>query len=99
MMAAPSCLPDFIWLLSEAASRGWPVLVLGSGSNLLVHDEGVGALAVDERPALQRVEPAEGGWGVGAGVSLTALATQADQAGLAGLEFSPECRAASAASA
>ncbi len=63
MMAAPSCLPDFIWLLSEAASRGWPVFALGSGSNLLVHGEGADALVVDERPALQRVEPAEAGWG------------------------------------
>jgi UDP-N-acetylenolpyruvoylglucosamine reductase len=75
-------------LLAWARAAELPVAVVGSGSNLLIADEGVRGLVVklDRKLALiQREGPLR--IVCGGGARLPALATRAAQAGLAGIEF------------
>lgn len=74
-------------LLALAEAEGWPLLVLGSGSNLLAADGELDLLAVHTG----RLDGAErvGGRTVraGAGISLARLSAFAQREGLGGLEF------------
>ncbi len=70
-----------------AAESGLPLRVLGGGSNLLVADEGVRAVVLSLRRAGGRVDFDGEGVEAGAGVMLPALARQAAERGLGGLEF------------
>ena len=86
-LARPGTAEDCAALLELAREGGWPVLVLGSGSNLLVSDNGLDALVVHtggleglERTG-ERTVRAE------AGVPLARLAVFAQREGLAGLAF------------
>jgi UDP-N-acetylenolpyruvoylglucosamine reductase len=75
-------------LLSWARAATLPVAVVGSGSNLLIADEGVRGLVVklDRKLALiQREGPLR--IVCGGGARLPAVATRAAQAGLSGIEF------------
>ena len=74
-------------LLSLAEEEGWPVLVIGNGSNLLVSDNGLDALVV-YTGSLDGVSRT-GGRTVraGAGLSLARLASFARREELGGLEF------------
>ncbi len=85
----PAGIDDLQLLVREARLRGFPVLVLGRGSNLIVPDEGVEGLVVAlAHPAWQACERRPGGrvW-AGAGLRLKALCGFASGAGLAGFEF------------
>lgn len=75
-------------LLKLAEGEGWPFLVLGNGSNLLVADEGLDRLVI-HTGALSRLEAEAGGLTLTAesGVSLARLAEEALRRGLTGLEF------------
>lgn len=74
-------------LLSLAEEEGWPFLVAGNGSNLLVSDDGVDALVV-HTGCLDEVErTGERTIRAGAGLSLARLASLARREGLGGLEF------------
>ncbi|HWY17841.1 MAG TPA: UDP-N-acetylmuramate dehydrogenase [Solirubrobacteraceae bacterium] len=75
-------------LLAWARAADLPVAVVGSGSNLLIADEGVRGLVVklDRKLALiQREGPLR--IVCGGGARLPAVAARAAQAGLAGIEF------------
>jgi UDP-N-acetylenolpyruvoylglucosamine reductase len=75
-------------LLAWAQAAQAPVAVVGSGSNLLIADEGVPGLVLKLEGELARIEPA-GARGLlcGGGARLPAVAAHAARAGLAGIEF------------
>jgi UDP-N-acetylenolpyruvoylglucosamine reductase len=74
-------------LLAWAGSAGVAVAVVGSGSNLLIADEGVRGLVLKLDRELARIERAGERMVCGGGARLPALAAQAARAGLAGIEF------------
>jgi UDP-N-acetylenolpyruvoylglucosamine reductase len=75
-------------LLAWARAAGAAIEVVGSGSNLLIADAGVDALVVKLDRELALIERVgERGLECGGGARLPAVAAQAAQAGLAGIEF------------
>lgn len=75
-------------LLRWAKQAGIPVAVLGSGSNLLIADEGVEGLVMKldrDLAAIRREQPRR--LICGGGARLPAVAAQAARAGLSGIEF------------
>jgi len=75
-------------LLGWAAARAAAVHVIGSGSNLLVADEGVRGLVVKLERELARIDAdGERGLRCGGGARLPSVAARAAALGLAGLEF------------
>jgi UDP-N-acetylenolpyruvoylglucosamine reductase len=75
-------------LLAWAHTARTPVAVVGSGSNLLIADEGVPGLVLKLEGALARIERVgERGLVCGGGARLPAVAAYAARAGLAGIEF------------
>jgi UDP-N-acetylenolpyruvoylglucosamine reductase len=74
-------------LLEWAAASGHQVGVVGSGSNLLVADEGVRGLVLKLDEQLGRIEIAGTRIHCGGGARLPAVAARAAQVGLAGIEF------------
>ena len=74
-------------LLALAEEEGWPLLTLGSGSNLLAADEGLDMLAVHTAKLDGLERTGERTIRAGAGVSLARLSAFAQREGLAGLEF------------
>ncbi len=80
--------PQLLELLAWARATGTPVEVVGSGSNLLVADEGVRGLVLKLDRELARIErDGERGLRCGGGARLPAVAARAAQTGLAGIEF------------
>lgn len=78
---------DLLTVLKLAAERGWPLLLLGGGSKLLIGDGGLDAMVVDVRAALNFMTMDEDGIEVAAGVPIRAVARWASVQGLSGLEF------------
>ncbi len=74
-------------LLAWAGGRSLPVAVVGSGSNLLVADDGVRGLVLKLDRELARIEPRGQRIRCGGGARLPAVAARAAAAGLAGIEF------------
>jgi UDP-N-acetylmuramate dehydrogenase len=74
-------------MLSWAAANGIEVGVVGSGSNLLVADDGVSGLVLKLDKELSKIELDGTRIYCGAGARLPTLAARAAQAGLQGLEF------------
>jgi UDP-N-acetylenolpyruvoylglucosamine reductase len=75
-------------LLGWARAAQTPVAVVGSGSNLLIADEGVSGLVLKLEGELARIEQAgEQGLLCGGGARLPAVAAYAARAGLSGIEF------------
>jgi UDP-N-acetylenolpyruvoylglucosamine reductase len=74
-------------LLRWSAQRRVAVWVVGSGSNLLVADDGVRGLVLKLDRELARIDVQGTRIVCGAGARLPALATRAARAGLTGLEF------------
>lgn len=86
-MARPRSAEACAALLELAEEYGWPVLLLGNGSNLLAADAGLELLAV-HTGAMDAVErTGERTLRAGAGVSLARLASFALREALTGLEF------------
>jgi UDP-N-acetylenolpyruvoylglucosamine reductase len=79
--------PELLELLAWAAAAGAPVSVVGSGSNLLVADEGAAGLIVKLDRALAAIEVQGPRILAGAGARLPAVAAAAARAGLSGIEF------------
>ena len=83
--------PDDLARVAEVlAVTGWPVLVVGRGSNLLVSDSGFPGLAVALDPGADAygwVEVDGNTVRAGGAVALPALARQSVEAGLTGLEW------------
>ena len=74
-------------LLAWAGARGLEVSVVGSGSNLLVADDGVRGLVLKLDRELTRIEPRGAGLRCGGGARLPAVAARAAGLGLSGIEF------------
>ena len=86
--AAPEESGALVELLRWAEAEGLPVGVVGSGSNLLVSDDGFHGLAIKLDGALATIErEAEAGLLCGGGARLPAAATRAAGWGLSGIEF------------
>lgn len=86
--ARPQTVAELQSLLAWAADAALQVGVVGSGSNLLVADEGVRGLVLKLDGELTAIVP-DGGVGItcGGGARLPAVAAAAARAGLAGIEF------------
>ena len=78
---------DLLALLSWARERGVEVAIVGSGSNLLVADEGVRALAIKLDRALAAIDIDGRQLRCGGGARLPSVAARAASAGLSGIEF------------
>jgi UDP-N-acetylenolpyruvoylglucosamine reductase len=74
-------------LLAWAAGEGIAVGIVGSGSNLLVADEGVAGLVLKLDRELAKIECDGEAIECGGGARLPAVAAEAARAGLAGIEF------------
>jgi UDP-N-acetylenolpyruvoylglucosamine reductase len=74
-------------LLAWAAERGLVVNVVGSGSNLLVADDGVRGLVLKLDRELARIEPDGRQIRCGGGARLPAVSARAAALGLSGIEF------------
>jgi len=74
-------------LLAWAAAEGLEISVVGSGSNLLVADEGVTGLVVKLDGRLAGIEEDAEHLCCGGGARLPAIAARAAQLGLSGIEF------------
>ncbi len=79
---------DLAELVAWAADGGHEVNVVGSGSNLLIADEGVRGLVIKLDRELAAIEP-DGDTGLvcGGGARLPAVSAQAARLGLSGIEF------------
>ena len=78
---------ELVELLAWAAARGAPVSVVGSGSNLLVSDEGVRGLVLKLDRDLAAIAVEGSAIVCGGGARLPAVAARAARAGLSGVEF------------
>ncbi len=78
---------ELLELLAWARSANAPVAVVGSGSNLLIADEGVDGLVIKLSGELARIECSGERIVCGGGSRLPAVAARAAQAGLSGIEF------------
>jgi UDP-N-acetylenolpyruvoylglucosamine reductase len=85
--ARPGDEETLVELLAWASRGGLPVGVIGSGSNLLVADEGFRGLAIKLADMLAAVERDGERLRCGGGARLPAAAAKAAGWGLAGLEF------------
>jgi UDP-N-acetylenolpyruvoylglucosamine reductase len=74
-------------LLAWATAAAAPVSVVGSGSNLLIADEGVKGLVVKLDRALAKIDVEGQRIVCGGGARLPAVAARAARAGLSGIEF------------
>jgi UDP-N-acetylmuramate dehydrogenase len=74
-------------LVRLAASRGWPLRILGRGSNVVVGDAGVRGIVALNRSAGYDVNLAAGTISFDSGVPMAKASTIAAEAGLTGLEF------------
>lgn len=74
-------------LLAWASARGLAVAAVGSGSNLLIADEGVAGLVVKLDGELARIEVEGERMLCGGGARLPAVAARAAREGLTGIEF------------
>lgn len=83
----PAGRSEAVAVLVAARERGWPVTVLGGGSNVLVADKGVRGIVLNLTPGLSEVIVAGTEATAGAGITLFRLAKRLARAGLAGAEF------------
>ncbi|HEY7892499.1 MAG TPA: UDP-N-acetylmuramate dehydrogenase [Solirubrobacteraceae bacterium] len=74
-------------MLEWAATERQPVAVVGSGSNLLIADDGVRGLVLKLDRQLAQIELEDERMLCGGGARMPAIAAQAARAGLAGIEF------------
>ena len=86
-MVRPASAAACAALLDAAWTAGWPLLMLGNGSNLLAADEGLDALVVHPGRLDGLERTGERTVRAQAGVSLARLASFAQREGLEGLAF------------
>jgi len=85
--AEPASVEELVERLAWAAGEGFPVGVVGLGSNLLVADEGFPGLALKLGGELARAEAADGRLVAGGGAPLAVCLHRARAAELGGIEF------------
>jgi UDP-N-acetylmuramate dehydrogenase len=87
LFARPGTIEELERLMSWAGARELEVGVVGSGSNLLVADEGVRGLVLKLDKELSKIELDGTRILCGGGARLPAVSARAAQAGLTGIEF------------
>ena len=95
VMVFPKDENDLIDIIRFAANKGFPLFVLGAGTNLLVRDNGIRGVVVNLSDGFKEVswlkeKGVSQGWAeaaVGAGVKLVELVNLCRDKGLSGLEF------------
>jgi UDP-N-acetylenolpyruvoylglucosamine reductase len=87
LFARPGTIAELEALLAWAGERGIEVGVVGSGSNLLVADTGVGGLVLKLDQELSEIELEGTRIHCGGGARLPAVSARAARAGLSGIEF------------
>ena len=88
LMVYPRDAEELGALMDILKNEGLPFLMLGSGSNLLVSDEGLRGVVISLRDGFKNIEKVgEVTIDCGAGVSLAALVDFAAGHGLSGIEF------------
>lgn len=85
--ARPGTIEQLVALLAWAREQGHEVGVVGSGSNLLVADEGVRGLVIKLDKDLTQIERDGTRLRCGGGARLPAVSARAANAGLSGIEF------------
>ena len=86
-MAFPASPEELAALLNLATEEGWPWMVAGNGSDLLVDDAGLDLLVIVTTAMDQMERTGETTIRAWAGISLARLAVFAMEQGLAGLAF------------
>ncbi len=86
-MAIPNSIKQLQDILVFCRAHKLPIFIMGNGSNLLVRDGGIRAVVIKIAGAMSTVTLTEAGMEAEAGISLSALAHTAVEAGLGGLEF------------
>ncbi len=86
-LAIPHSLEELRGILAFCGRHELPIFVMGNGSNLLVRDGGIRAVVIKISGALSTIRLTEYGLEAEAGISLSAVAHAAVDAGLGGLEF------------
>ena len=87
VFAEPGSEEELCALWRYLRALGAPVTVIGNGTNLLVHDEGVRGVVVHLGERFSAISCENERIFACAGVTLSRLATEAKERGLAGLEF------------
>jgi UDP-N-acetylenolpyruvoylglucosamine reductase len=87
LFARPGTISELEALLAWAGEHGHEVGVVGSGSNLLVADEGVRGLVLKLDQELSQITVDGTRIDCGGGARLPAVSAQAARAGLSGIEF------------
>ncbi|HLI61606.1 MAG TPA: UDP-N-acetylmuramate dehydrogenase [Solirubrobacteraceae bacterium] len=87
LFARPGTVEELQELLAWAAAEGIEVGVVGSGSNLLVADEGVRGLVLKLDRDLSHIEQHGDRLECGGGARLPAVSARASRLGLSGIEF------------
>jgi UDP-N-acetylmuramate dehydrogenase len=88
VLAAPADLEDMRIILRFASDKGYPLLAMGSGTNLLVKDGGVRGVVLDLSEGFGEITMMEESrLEAGAGVRLSELVALCKEKGLSGLEF------------
>jgi len=85
--ARPTTVEQLVALLAWAQEHGHEVGVVGSGSNLLVADEGVRGLVMKLDKDLAQIERDGTRLACGGGARLPSVSARAANAGLSGIEF------------
>ena len=70
-----------------ARSKGWPLRILGRGSNVVISDAGARGITLLNRSADVTVDAASATISADSGLSMAKLSTLAAEAGLTGAEF------------
>ncbi len=87
VLAFPGSAEEVSGLFARAAGLGWPVTVMGRGSNLLVLDGGIRGLVLRIGKKMSGISVRGTELRAQAGAMLGAVAAAAAEAGLSGLEF------------
>ncbi|RXI98101.1 UDP-N-acetylmuramate dehydrogenase [Anaerobacillus alkaliphilus] len=87
VLVIPKDIDTLITTFKIINESGYPLFILGRGSNLLISDEGVNGMVVKISDCLDHLEVNGEEIRVGAGFSLIKLATMISKQGLSGLEF------------
>ena len=85
--AEPSCEAELCALRRWLKARDVPVTVIGNGTNLLVHDEGIRGVVLRLGERFSEISFENGRVYACAGAALARVATAAKEQGLSGLEF------------
>lgn len=93
VLVFPRSEEELIWLGEFSKRRSLPIVVLGTGTNLLVHDDGIRGITVILRDGLDKIEIIEKGVNgvvvkAGGGVLKDTLLKWACEKEFSGLEFS-----------